>query len=176
MFRVQCTVIPRRKPVIVTLWLAVLLVLFGVACGGGSGSGSGSGGSSSGGSSPPNEDVIRAVHDHLQGKTYTVVETVTEEQRVSCSQVDYDTDPYKGDPYLGKCRGSDGLYGYGYKTVSRQVTNRIQRDCPAPPPVSSPSWSVRELGEERWEVSNTQGRWVVEKVDSGFRIQPQQDC
>ncbi len=121
------------------------------------------------------KDIVYAVYQHLKGKTYTDYVTTNRNVPVPCTQIDYETDWAKGDPHLGKCRGTGG-YGYGYKTENRRETKQVTKRCPNPPSLNSPVWHVQQAGRDRWSVSNTQGRWTVEKVGGGFKIIPHQKC
>jgi len=124
---------------------------------------------------PSNLDIIRAVYNHLQGKFYTDFVTETQSTQIPCTQIDYDTDPFKNGPN-SKCRGSGGAYGFGYKTVNRSFRKSIKRRCPSPPAVNSSQWRVSVIGTDSWLVSNNYGRWRVFKQGSTYRIEPQQKC
>lgn len=115
--------------------------------------------------------VIRAVNDHLTGKTFITMESEQAESVVSCTQQDADLDA------LGMtCSGAGGLYGYGVKVVSYFQDVPVEADCPVPPPVDSPSWDVRNTGPGTWWVSNPQGSWDVAGQDGGYLVEANQDC
>lgn len=119
-------------------------------------------------SNPSNEEIIRAVHDYLGGKTYNEEVTTYESIQISCTQLDHD---------LGReCNDSDLYPPYGHRIVSNPVTKTSPQDCPSPLPISNPPWQVAKLAEGRWEVSNTQGQWIVEKMGSELQITAQQKC
>jgi hypothetical protein len=120
-------------------------------------------------------DLIFSVYQHVKGKRYQSHRTKNWNARVPCTKDEDNADLGKGNPYLGKCRGSGG-YGYGYKTVARRDSREIMKRCPDPPPVNSPSWHVRETGPDTWIVSNPQGRWTVKKVGQSLRISAHQKC
>jgi len=155
-----------------TIGCILLAAILLVGCGG---SGKGSRGSDSTAGGPTaisDERVVRAVHDHLVGKTYAGTETDWVDNVISCTQLDHDLDA------LGTtCRGSGGLYGYGTKVDRQPTVRNVQLKCPAPPPIDSSSWGLDATGDDSWRVWNTQGSWnVAARSDGSFAITANQNC
>lgn len=142
-----------------------------------------------GNNDPSNDEIISAVRNSISGETYPEkvtkyrTEYRTIKSRRSCTQIEYETDPYKNNPSLGKCRGQDGTYGFGYTTTSREVpkqipyTETVNKKCPTPSSVNSSIWKVNSHGNSRWTVSYGGNGWDVEHRDNGsFVITPRQAC
>lgn len=134
---------------------------------------------------PTRADLIQAVRNHVNGKTYNKTVTTYENRAHTCTQYDVDTDPYMPrNPELAKCP-------YVGKTYWRQetVTATQTQNCPSLPDDES-SWSVTSVGNETWRVAFAGSVWDVHKVDGravsgedavrvstfAFTIKAHQDC
>ena len=135
-------------------------------------------------SDPTDQEIITVVRNATMARTYdevvtkTRTESGTTTQRVSCSQTDWEFDPYKDDPNRGKCRGTGGNFGYGYKTITKPTNKKVTyqetvtRQCPTPPPTLSSLWTVFKVSDGRWKVTNSNSTsvWFVVQADNGVLV------
>ena len=134
---------------------------------------------------PSREDVIQAVRDSVRGKTYMVKVPEQKSVKYTCSQIDVDTDTYaKRNPRLARCPYVGATYQTS-KTVYVSKTQTCQEL-----PSSDFGWSVNEIEDDTWRVSQAGSVWIVKKLEGGsvnledvtrrsgftFTIEPQQDC
>lgn len=134
---------------------------------------------------PSRSDLIQAVRNSVRGKTYTM--EVPEQRAVqhTCSQVDVDLDIHaKHNPELARCPH----VGATYQTQETVYVSQLQ-PCQEPSG-SDDSWSVNEMGEDTWHVSQAGRVWIVRKIEGSsanigdivrvsgfaFAIEPQQAC
>ena len=137
---------------------------------------------------PSRYDLIRAVRNHVAGKTYT--KTIYERRRISrtCSQTDVDFDYHaKRNPELAKCTYVGATY-WDWKNVA--VKKRY--NCKTPPS-SDHGWNIRKISANKWRISNYGSTWDLTKISSNsvgvdiiyisirgsrnaFRIYAHQDC
>lgn len=136
-------------------------------------------------SDPTRTDIIEAVRDSVNGKTYTA--TIFRDEAVfhTCSQMDVDMDPYMPhNPELAKCPSVGATY-----TTWETYTEYETRTCEALPGPEY-GWYVEELGDDKWRVTYSGSVWDVEKLEGGaasmgdtvhvsgfvFKITAYQDC
>lgn len=134
---------------------------------------------------PTRTDVIEAVRQSVNGKTY--VETVYKSVPTTrfCNEIDVDLDPYMPhNPELAKCP----YVGKSY-VVQDTVAADETRKCATLPAASDGSWYVEDRGDDSWRVSRNTSSWDVGKVGGGsaslpvisvsgfeFTIEADQDC
>jgi hypothetical protein len=137
---------------------------------------------------PSRDDLIRAVRNHVSGKTYS--KTTYERRQISrtCSQVDVDLDIHaKRNPELARCPYVGATYWY-----SKNVPVQKKYNCRMPPPPGH-NWYVQKISSNKWRVSNSGSKWDLIKISSksvgvdviyinvrgsrnAFRIYAHQDC
>jgi hypothetical protein len=137
---------------------------------------------------PSRDDLIRAVINHVSGKTYSKTTYKYLQKTRTCSQIDVDLDPYaKRNPELAKCPHVGATYW-----VSERIPVQKRYRCMTPPPPDH-GWSVQKISSNKWRVSNSGATWDLTKISSksvgvdviyievrgsrnAFRIDAHQDC
>jgi hypothetical protein len=146
---------------------------------------------------PSQADLIQAVRNSVNGKTYSRTSTANrpvtryERRPHTCTQFDVDRDPYMPrNPELARCPRAGHTYWTDEpvtETESQKVTETLQ--CPTLPGAEF-GWSVVPAGDDTWRVSVNGSTWDVTKVDGGavgvpgvvrvskftFTIKPHQNC
>lgn len=136
-------------------------------------------------SSPEDKDIIRAVRNGVNGRTYTMPTGSWEWRTRYCTHQDVAFDIHaKNNPELAKCAEVGDSYREKHY-VSGTETHR----CGTLPDVG---WSVASLGDDRWRASQGGNSWVVTKIDGSrgaiegmievsvsdfsFQVEPNQTC
>lgn len=135
-------------------------------------------------SSPEDKDIIQAVRNGVNGRTYTTTAGRWESQDHQCTHQEVASDIYKNNPRLAKCPEVGHVY-QKRQYVSETETHR----CGTLPETG---WTVTSLEEDSWRASHGGSSWIVTKVDGGraavegwieigvsdfsFWVKPNQDC
>jgi hypothetical protein len=149
------------------------------------------------GQEPSREDLIQAVRNHVNGKSYN--KTVTKNKRVTkyesrphrCTEEDVARDPHMPrNPELADCPRVGAIdWRDEPVTVTEPVAVTETHTCSSLPGPEA-GWSVTSTGNDTWRVSHGGSAWDVTKADGradgvegvvrvsefAFKIKPHQDC